>query len=584
VAGVAAKDESGKGAKAHNGEEPKRKVGDPPPKTEEWFDDGADYLEKGDVRGAKTCFDGFLIDGMLLMNLGVLQRKRDGLRESKHSFESAELWFSEVCFWSDTFHRWAQGKEEKEEYKEDIDWFKGKLSAGFGAWGRAIAYLARIELRVLGTSATPVTTDPEAERIVDKANNYFAIAVEKYKKATVENGRRTGAIFYDMGVAYYRKFLISENPKDGDSARTCFLKSKIDVLGVLVNLDEDAAGILSDKPLLYGLLDDWRTKESSFFKETIGDVADDEVEKFKDIYVRSIYIISMLKLEGVFETDIVHYTNKEAAQKLLFDDAKFRLSDVDRSGDEEEGKVLMGYLFGDCAEKVDMDRTYGAFTGCFTFGCNSLTHFKFFGNKNTGEGTGLSLVFKREFFGGSDGLDTDLERVEKNIKTEKYGLYRCAYFSPEKKEVVTVGHVEKQFYPGGDMEYTRYMRGIDQKVQNINKKLKELKKNIDKYKLDRNKVEKLLLKLRYLVKDVSYEDEQECRIVQICQLYKDRGRLTRDESYGVFLEYGLRVADHVKQVYFGPNTEEKGNFAGFLKYKGLDIKCDRSRNLVAKKK
>jgi len=92
-----------------------------------WFVEGKAYFEyfehgmKGDIRAAEKCFEGFLMDGKWLVNLGVTQRLRFGLTESIHWFSCANAWFEELGEWSKSYNIWKKEVEGKEEYTRYIE-------------------------------------------------------------------------------------------------------------------------------------------------------------------------------------------------------------------------------------------------------------------------------------------------------------------------------------------------------------------------------------------------------------------------------------------------------------------------------
>jgi tetratricopeptide (TPR) repeat protein len=300
-----------------------------------------------------------------------------------------------------------------------------------------------------------------------------------------------------------------------EEASACFIKSKKDILEILTFLyKEDREKIFNTK--IFHLLLDSDNNDGTFFKDaTAGLSAEDRLEninKYKEIYIRSIFIISLLHVNNPQEMLVAHYCKKEVSQTLLFnDDTKFRLNAINNSNDPTEGKTLLVFLYG--KENLPFDENvtteYGAFATCFTFSCDNLNLFRLYGKENDKEGTGVSLVFRNNFFSKEakmprespsiDSFDVDDDSF---IENKKSALFRCIYIDPDnrtKQPVVTVGRKEEYLFYRDEKEtnfgeYNKEIDGIIDRVRTEMGKLKELAN-----KLEPVIVSRLLLNLRYLV-------------------------------------------------------------------------------------
>jgi hypothetical protein len=551
------------GMKVKDAPSGQRKIGQPRDNYEVWFDDCKKYFSSGNIGGIKKCFEGFMVDGRLLMDLSVMEQRMIGLVESEKCFRTTEDWFSEIVFWRDDYDKWKTGLGNKDDRRTDIVYMEEELSNGYRFWGWVIAYLARIE---------------KEKNNDGYAMELFKIAVEKYETAVKIGWKNRRSVFYDIGVAYFRMSMISDAEKNVGMAQSYFMKSGRDIMGILVDLDDDAAERLSDGELLYELLGGWESEESRFFRETTKDIDEENKDVYKNIYIRSIYIISRLKLDGMFETNVANYQKIEFAQKMLLDGQRFHLRDMDHSTDKKEGGVLLKYLFGNWDIKKEGQKSYGAFAGCFTFSYDSNTHYERFANTKGVNGAGLSIVFNRDFFGGSDGMAGSMEKPKGSEKEEKCWLYRCIYFDPNNPRVVAVGRVKQEFFGDGDNAFKRYDEALDELIKMLDRKIKSLRDCVlANNDLVKDVVGLLLIRLRYLIKDVAFEDEQECRIVKICRLSEKKHEILRDDGYSLYVEYEPIVSAHVNRIYFGKSVDKKEEFQDFLRYKGLDIPSVWSR-------
>jgi tetratricopeptide (TPR) repeat protein len=466
-----------------------------------------------------------------------------------------------------------------EKYKETIRLYEiskdvvGK-SAVLNNWGNALRKLAEIK----------------------QDENLFQEAFKKYDEAVkLEQKNADRAItFNNWGIAFYSLAEIKQNENLFQKAVEYFIESKKDTLSIFVILFSGNKKRIFRPEYFYKLLDD-----DAFFSKTI---KKDETKsnKYKDIYLRSLFIISQLHINREYEKSVAYYTKKIIAQKLLFYESKFRLNAIDNSNDPTEGKTLLDYLFPsskeNLSEKEIFDTEYRAFVGCFTFQHDSLNQFRLYGKDNDKEGTGLSLVFHEDFFSKELRLATeeDGKKDRQNIdilsnneeENKKYTLFRCIYIDPKKQQVKTVGHKETT-----DEKYKKY---IDDVFDIVNEKMKELRNLIDQNpNLDRNVIELLLINLRYLTKHIAFKEEQECRIVRICSI-NGKNKIHFEEEK-MYIEYESDilyksnvsskpdVISRIEKIYFGPKATNIESFQDRLKINKLDgkIKCDRSENPLA---
>jgi tetratricopeptide (TPR) repeat protein len=353
------------------------------------------------------------------------------------------------------------------------------------------------------------------------------------------------------------------------------------------------------------------------YKQSENDVH--RLEKYKAVYIHSIYIISMLHINDENEKEVAYYTQKNIAEKMFFKGkneektSRYRLNSINYSNDPTEGQVLLKFLFyGKGPIIKNTENPYRAFAGCFTFGYDSLNQFRLYGKEENKECTGVSMVFSNGFFGKSAKLATEIERRYK-IKTienedNKHALFRCIYIDPKTNKVVSVGRKEeflfyrnsKNIVDFSDSYYEyikiyienksfskktentdeivkKYNQKIEELTNNVSEELKSLRKQING--LDENIVSQLLINLRYLTKHVAFKEEQECRIVKIENVKNDMVK-TSENRKQMYLEY-LEIGLYVEKIYFGPNASDMNIFQDRLLNEGLNIECKKSENPFA---
>ena len=163
-----------------------------------------------------------------------------------------------------------------------------------------------------------------------------------------------------------------------------------------------------------------------------------------------------LQIISDFESKVAHYSRASTAFSLFGDDknpSNFRLSTIHGVNDPTEGLVLGQYWDQQGIPETIHTNNTATFISCFTFNHDSLNQFRLYGKENGQEATGVSLVFKKEFFSDQTdtlefiaGPSTDLSSKSEHIKLNETGkmendnkkpligkstLYRCIYLDPE---------------------------------------------------------------------------------------------------------------------------------------------------------
>jgi tetratricopeptide (TPR) repeat protein len=476
------------------------------------------------------------------------------------------------------------------------------------------------------------------------AAKHFIRAEKRFRDAKYldEENEDSEETWIVLGAAHYRLFLTLRYGEGADlrvseymreEAANIFRDSKSTVLDIFVALGDDVCYPLMSDKTLYPLLDlgNANDKDAEFFGNVVGE-AGEAIDKYKEVYIRSMYIISRLEVKSENGKVVAHYTTKPVSQHMIFRGKKFGLYASRYFNDPDEGEILLDYLFDRKSTKRgkvklrDERLEYVTFAGSFSFDYDSLNLFRLYGREGGREGTGLSLVFHRTFF--REELKQDRAAYLEEIKGDVVGrkgeewwsnfvsklgcqerrqrknvLFRCVYFDPETDDVETVGQKERSLFyrekKAGD--YKKYKKFIDNVVVDVKKELKALKAFVAGNRgLDKNVIAQLTLKLRFLIKHVNFKEEQECRIVKNRRITGDRidddgqdtgeGILigseenTLTEDLKMHLEYNMDVAQHVKEIYFGPKTSETGieMFKKCLINRGLGkIVCKKSLTHLA---
>lgn len=396
---------------------------------------------------------------------------------------------------------------------------------------------------------------------------------------------------YIIGLAY----ILLKNVKEAFDA---IQKSEKDIFGILPLfnfVEEDATTINIIKGIFSEKLD-----SDDFFKTTIKEDKKNNI-KYKEIFIKSLYIISLLQVNSEQEKQVAHYTRKWVVEQMLFTKSKLRLKSVIGANDPKEGITLLDFL--NIKHKAKAPTTYQAFITCFTFNPESLNQFRLYGKEDNKEATGVSLIVNKNFFNSSVHLNSPYPESilsspppiedEANTREQKYSLYRCIYIDPQTKQVISIGHKEEYtFYREQPIrgenakkriseirEYQEYIKRTFRKVKNEVNKLNSYIKT-HKKDLDESIISELLLPLRHLTKHAAFKEEQECRIFDIENL-KTSNIISpkRDSETCTFntmhIDYDLDLSDYVEKVIFAPMTPDLEQFHAFSKYKGYNFPCER---------
>jgi tetratricopeptide (TPR) repeat protein len=447
----------------------------------------------------------------------------------------------------------------------------------FYNWGAALSILAQIR----------------------KDDSLFREAFEKYERST-RIRPDYASIYSNWGIALSNlaevtrdePFLRKHFEKFRDKS-DCFRKLKKDILEILVLFGNAKMKKIIEPEMFYPILDS-DSDEGLFFKEATKSIKDKtELARYKKPYILSIFIISLLHVGNKNEKSVAHYCSKNVSQELLLNGKKFRLNAVNYSNDPTEGEMLFDCLYNVKTRPANesRNREYGAFAGCFIFNPDSLNQFRLYGKEDGKEGTGLSLVFQDSFFSKEAKMAIKLlktEDVNADEKEEKHALFRCIYIDPETRRVETVGHKEEYLFyreknrrltaKGIRKEVKDYRKYITDIIANIRKEMEKLKRAIKGLKPEI--LWQLLTNLRYLTKHIAFREEQECRILKIYRL--NDAKVEKDVDFKrMYVEYDLKVSDHIEKIYFGPKATGMELFQDFLTNKLLPIICEKSKNPLA---
>ena len=337
------------------------------------------------------------------------------------------------------------------------------------------------------------------------------------------------------------------------------------------------------------------------------------IKKLRGIAENTDEVLKSLQIIPDFESQVAHYSRASIAFTLFGDKRKkqepshFRLSTIRGVNDPTEGLVLGKYWDQQGISETIHTNDTATFISCFTFNHDSLNQFRLYGKENGQEATGVSLVFKEEFF--SDQSDTlefiaapsidppsrlgqdssnETEKSESNKLIGKSTLYRCIYLDPETGYLALAQRDKSTFYRENKKaakdqwdKYSAKISGIKGSVKNclfddnnsVLSMLKSISKELEEsnapeeshtYRIEEKQkileaVRFILLPLQYLVKHIAFQEEQECRIMYTTHLHDEK--IHHDwEKQWMYVEYKEQVLQHIDKIWLSPGAAKYQDF------------------------
>ena len=467
------------------------------------------------------------------------------------------------------------------------------------------------------------------EKYLEAQHAYQEIKREDDAEEFVRSRNNLGILLYNQGEyneakKVFREITRDDNPKEfaficinfGVILKEC--NELVEAKEVLENINKDdgeyllcKARLIIGEILLYQgeydnakkLFEDSK-RVYHYESECFIRISQDSIKQFTKVLIKLKEIVdeilNYLKLDSKHEKFICHYTRPSTAFSLLGyneEPSKLRLSTIKNVNDPTEGNILLDY-FNLPNEEIGLC----SFISCFTFNHDSLNQFRLYGKENNQEASGVSLIFEKNFFGeysepcnfieygkkeslinsfsleNNSSINTDI-----NNKINKLPVYRCIYMDNESDYIKLAKRSEIDFYKEGGSEFfTSYLDEINKKTDEVKKlidKLKEVlnsmfgnnKSNKDLY----NIVNYILLPLKFLVKHAAFEDEQECRIFFITDLFDER-IISDVNSKSMYLEYEPSVREHIKEIYLSIGASKYEDF--FIRNLRDSSKVHHSKN------
>lgn len=458
-----------------------------------------------------------------------------------------------------------------------------------------------------------------------------------------------GYLSYDRTAIAKNAFL---NIKSSDNPRI-YAHSQFKL--ALIFIDE---GNFEDAEKSFSIAKDYYPYESYCYEKICNLIKSSKTKKFglssRKLLNLVLEIVSILTLdfgkyadeEKPFERKLAHYTSTYTCNLLLGNDKKnnspslFRLNTINNVNDPSEGQLLVRKLKGikdNDFIALDFNEKFHAFISCFTFNHDSLNQFRLYGKQDNKEASGMSLVFKKEFFqsknfiGGISYLS--IENTSKVIKTlpnltseksydmqkqalenksnheeiVKHSVMRCVYLDPKSDYFHLAQRNRLTFFrefgdntvlkkglkqPQAEYEWDIYQEYIkiitnDFKVayEDLKSTYKEVQTETENVMLDPNSLERkelgnlvdeILLPLKYLIKHSAFREEQECRIIYITAT--DRPEVTMEYGSFLYVEYEPSVKQNLDKIYIAPGALHHKRYFDYV-LGDIDVPVEVSGNV-----
>ena len=218
-----------------------------------------------------------------------------------------------------------------------------------------------------------------------------------------------------------------------------------------------------------------------------------------------------------------------------------------------------------------------------------MNQFRLYGKTDGVECSGLSLVLNNTFFNDIyrtnkvfiknfkkkiidiKNLNDFIKNVLDNFNDNKQFVYRCVYSDPKTKYIYLAKRNEYSFYQELSQTkdfieinktYIEYLDDIKEKEDNVRKLLniiEDLIKDLLKYYGNdaelKEEIYSLMEEIDLLFKHYSFQEEQECRIVEYIDLSNDE--LQTDFSINkIYIDYPISDKENLKNIYLGKNIEQ----------------------------
>lgn len=500
-----------------------------------------------------------------------------------------------------------------------------------------------------------------AKAQIDKGLIYYKLNHSKLSCQSFDNVDKTDSLIHYMMAQYAIGAILAEG-NDTDRALTIWnkiirLEDSLNAAKIKFRIGTDLLGEnfakYNEAKQFFVEVLEYYPYESYCYQKICNLLLDSRLEalgkKSLQLLDKTLEIVNILKLDFVKESNknksserkLAHYTNTSITNILLETNeensppSSFRLNTINNVNDPSEGHLLVNYLEGireNSFYAPDFDKSLHAFISCFTFNHDSLNQFRLYGKEADKEASGVSLVFKKEFFQSDSSLgglsflslenniqnsDRDFSPLEINEQSDtkknpedksrisKQPVMRCVYIDPTSNyiqlaqrnritffrefgdETIVVENVKLN---KAEYEWEKYKKYIDEKTIAFSDAFRTLKNTYELIIEEKNVISnddlespnkidalinEILLPLKYLIKHSAFQEEQECRMVYVTSLNAPEVNMV-DKKF-LFVEYDSKVKENLNKVYIAPAATEYQLYLAWL-LRDTNVRIELSNN------
>ena len=478
----------------------------------------------------------------------------------------------------------------------------GKIEEAFEAYDKAVAINKSLEVIYLNKASLLINIKKYKEAIecLDKS---LSILDEKNSKGDTIIKNKDYIEYIEIGMMgndtiYDRIYFLKSEALIGleqyDYALTLILNIKdsksVNIFSIISRFIE-YIGI--EKIINTILKEDsfWTEEKEEYFNFIVRDIDINNRIKLKKLWILQyvfLYLVSVKDNDKVNE--ISHYTSIEVFDDMAFDKRydkadsskyntylkknKLRMTSIKNANDPKEGKILMQLLRNNNVNsKYASINNFIALQTSFSRCKDSLTMYRLYGKYDNKEGTGCCLVFDKSFF------DTSFNNCGSSIlfsfsydknnysniefyKEQTLPLYFVLYYNYKRNEIIfnpcesdydnLIINLNKEYdvWNEGSKFYDKLKNNIGYVFYSMFKVIKDC--NSEESALSYQ----LLMNMQYLIKDASFIEEQEMRIIQLIE-YGSNPLHIDDKMKRSYKNY-LYIFDNksLKEVILAPKVED----------------------------
>ena len=439
----------------------------------------------------------------------------------------------------------------------------GRIDEAFKTYDKAIKVNKSLEVIYLNKASLLINIKKYKEAIeyLDKA---LLILNEKNSKGDtiIKNKEIADKEYIELNVMqddtiYDRIYFLKSEALIGleqyDYALTLLLEIKesrnVNIFNIIsrfinyINIEKIIDIILSENSF-------WTVEKEEYFNFIVRDIND--LIKLKKLWILQYIFLYLVSIKDDDKVDeISHYTSIEVFNGMAFDKRydkldnsiydtylkknKLRMTSVKNANDPKEGKILMQLLRNNNINtKYGSINNFIALQTSFSRCKDSLTMYRLYGKYDNKEGTGCCLVFDKSFFDTSfNNLDSSIlfsfsydKNNYSNIEfynEQTLPLYFVLYYNSKNNEII-FNPCESNYENliiDLNKDYDIWNEGklfYDKLKNNIGYTFNSMFKTIKKFTSEELALAyQLLMNIQYLIKDSSFVEEQEMRIIQLIE-------------------------------------------------------------------